>query len=320
MSAANLRRNFTLPVTAALVTLALLLVSGTASGRPFALIMFTLGAFVVATVAQELWRGAGARRAMTAEAMPRAFVQLIRRNRRRYGGYIVHAGVALLLVGVAASSSFQHSHDLLLSPGQQAAVDGYTFRYLRPTAQVSAQKLAFGAVLAVSKHGKHVTTLKTSRGFYPAQDVTLGEIGRFFNGQSDSQVGLRAGLTRDLWTVINPDLGPLQPLITRGNQVFAAATAQAMTRVANLPPSQAQSALAPLWAERDRAVTELAARFVSHPWPVNFLLIVSPLVTWIWLGAGIVALGGLIALWPLPAAARRPAAAPYAARLARELA
>jgi cytochrome c-type biogenesis protein CcmF len=320
MTAANLRRNFTLPAIAGLATLVLLVVSGAARGRPFALITFTLGAFVVATVAQELWRGVGARRAMTGDIVPFAFVRLIRRNRRRYGGYIVHAGVAVLLVGVAASSSFQHSHDLLLSPGQRATVDGYTFRYVRPTAQVSAQKLSFGAVLAVSKHGKPVTTLKTTRGFYPAQDATLGEIGRFFNGQSDSQVGLRAGLTRDIWTVINPDLAPLQPLITRGNQVFAAATAQAMTRVAGLPPSQAQSALAPLWAERDRAITELAARYISHPWPVNFLLIVSPLVTWIWLGAGIVALGGLIALWPVPALARRRAAAPYAARLARELA
>ena len=39
-----------------------------------------------------------------------------------------------------------------------------------------------------------------------------------------------------------------------------------------------------LWAERDLAVTEIARRFVTHPWPTEFLLIVDPLVTWIWLG------------------------------------
>ena len=88
----------------------------------------------LATVAQELWRGTSARRAMTRDPVPVAFLQLIRRNRRRYGGYIVHAGIAVLLIGVAASSSFQHSHDVVLRPGQKVNVDGYTMTYVRPTA------------------------------------------------------------------------------------------------------------------------------------------------------------------------------------------
>jgi cytochrome c-type biogenesis protein CcmF len=49
----------------------------------------------------------------------------------------------------------------------------------------------------------------------------------------------------------------------------------------------------------------ITARYVRHPWPVNFLLIVDPLVTWIWVGAIIIAGGGLIALWPIPSLARR---------------
>jgi hypothetical protein len=57
---------------------------------------------------------------------------------------------------------------------------------------------------------------------------------------------------------------------------------------------------------------------VSRPWPINFLFIVDPLVSWIWIGALVVACGGLIALWPLPALARRrsPVAAPAPARTA----
>jgi cytochrome c-type biogenesis protein CcmF len=73
----------------------------------------------------------------------------------------------------------------------------------------------------------------------------------------------------------------------------------------HLTPAQAQQALAPLWQERDQAISGLTARFVSHPWPVNFLLIVDPMVTWIWLGAIIIAIGGLIALSPVPAFTRR---------------
>jgi cytochrome c-type biogenesis protein CcmF len=305
VTAANLRRNFTLPVTVGLATVTALAATGSDGGHVFALIMFGLGAFVVATVVQEFWRGMGARRATAHVAVPIAFGQLIRRNRRRYGGYIVHAGMAVLLVGVAASSSFQHSHDVTLAPGQATKVDGYQVRYLRPTAATSPQKISFGAVLDVSKGGGHVTTLTTTRGFYPSQDASLGQIGRFFNGEADSNVGLRAGATRDIWTVINPDLQPLQGLINRGDQVFQAALKSAMPRIGAMPLPQAQKALQPLWQERDQAIAEIAARFVSHPWPVNFLLIVSPLVTWIWIGALIIALGGLIALWPVPSLARR---------------
>jgi cytochrome c-type biogenesis protein CcmF len=310
VTAANLRRNFTFPVTAGLVTLVALLVATNASSRPFALIMFALGAFVVATVAQELWRGTSARRAMTNDPLPIAFLQLIRRNRRRYGGYIVHAGLAVLLVGVAASSSFQHSHDVILSPGQHVSVDGYTIRYVRPTAQATPAKVSFGAVLDVSKHGKHVATLTTTRGFYPAStDPTVGPISEAFNGSSDSQVGLRAGLTRDIWTVINPNLQPLQAQINRGDQVFT----KLMT---SLTPAQARqpATVQFIRLERAKAIAGLADRFVNHPWPVNFLLIVSPLVTWIWLGAMIIAAGGLIALWPIPAFARRRSGAFYRAR------
>jgi cytochrome c-type biogenesis protein CcmF len=202
----------------------------------------------------------------------------------------------------------------MLAPGQHATVDGYLVRYVRPTMSATAQKISFGAVLEVSKRGKHVTTLRTTRGFYPSQDATQGPVGRFFNGEADSNVGLRAGLTKDIWTVVNPDLTPLAGLIAQGNRVFNTDLTQAMTSAAKLPPSRQQAALAPLWQARDQAIVAIAARYVSHPWPVEFLLIVDPLVTWIWLGAIIIASGGLIALWPVPVAVRRRVKAAQPAR------
>jgi cytochrome c-type biogenesis protein CcmF len=318
VTVANLRRNFTLPALVGIVTLIVLTaLPGGPSSRPFALIMFALAGFVLAGVAQELWRGTAARRAMTHDAVPLALVGLIRRNRRRYGGYIVHAGLAVMLVGVAASSSFQHSQDVYLSPGQKAGVDGYTIRYVRPVESISSQKIGFGAVLDVSKAGKHVTTVTTTRNFYPSQNVADGLIGRFFDTtDSDSQVGLDAGLRRDIWTVIDVDPTHLASLINQANNLFAAYAPQVMTKAAKQPPGQAQTAINTLWAERDVAVSEIARRFVTHPWASEFLLIVDPLVTWIWLGALIIFGGGLIALWPVPNLARRRAAAdvPSAAR------
>jgi cytochrome c-type biogenesis protein CcmF len=310
VTAANLRRSFSFPLAAAAATLVALLLFSDASARPFALAMFSLGAFVLATVSQELWRGTGARRALTGDPLPLALGQLIRRNRRRYGGYIAHAGLAVLLVGVAGSSSFQHSRQVALKPGQQAKVDGYTIRYVKPLAQAQPGRLAFGAVLDVSKQGKHVTTVSTTRRFYPATtDAAAGPISIAFNGSSDSQVGLRAGLTRDIWTVVNPNLQPLQPEINRGDQVF-------MKLMTGLSPAQARQPqnMQFIAIERQQAVSGLTSRYVSHPWPVSFLLIVSPLVTWIWIGAIIIACGGLIALWPLSVPLRRRRTAAYPAR------
>ncbi len=316
VTAANLRRSFSFPVVFAFAVLIWLLVGTNADSRPFALIMFMLGAFVLAGVAQELFRGTSARRAITKDSWPVALVQLVRRNRRRYGGYTAHAGLALLLIGVAASSSFQHSRDVSLRPGQSAQVDGYAIRYVRPTATASDAKLSFGAVLRVSKHGKYVETLRTTRSFYPTGfNGTSGPISEAFNGQADSNVGLDAGLTHDIWTIANPDLAPLQPAINQGDRVFT----RLMT---GLTPAQArnpriQQGIADYQA---RAIIGLTSQYVKHPWSIEFLLIVSPLVTWIWLGAIVIAIGGLIALWPAPALVRRRSAAVYSARLARELA
>ena len=82
--------------------------------------MFCAGAFVIGVVGQEFWRGVRARRAVSSESVPVALMALVRRNRRRYGGYIVHLGMAIIFVGVAASSTFQRVHDVSLSPGQSA--------------------------------------------------------------------------------------------------------------------------------------------------------------------------------------------------------
>ena len=301
VTVSKLRRNFTFPVIVGVVVVAVLLAFGSIGSHFFALAMFGAGAFVIAAVGQEFFRGVRARQAMTSESPPVALGRLVRRNRRRYGGYIVHAGVAFALIGVAASTSFQDSRTATIRPGQSVMIHGYRVKYVRATASASAQKISLGAVLDVTSGGHHVTTLRTSYGLYPSQDPTQGPIGRFFNGSSESRVGLRAGLTQDIWTVINPNITPLQGLINKGNAVLA----KALTAALHDPPSQQPRALNQLYQLRDLAIRELTQRFVERPWAATFLLIVSPLVTWLWLGAILAAIGGLIALWPLPPPRRR---------------
>jgi cytochrome c-type biogenesis protein CcmF len=308
-TAANLRRNLARPALVGVTVVVVLIVAGV-TGSVAALLMFGLASFVVAAVGQELWRGVRARRAMSDDSVPRAVVQLVRRNRRRYGGYIVHVGVSVLFAGVAASSAFQDAHDVALGVGQSAKVGGYEITYVKPTADLKAanngrlEKIDLGAQMRVSRGGKTVGTLHTERSFFPTEDPTLGPVSRFFEGEATSEVGLRAGLRRDVWSAITPSIRDLQPRLAQGDKVFTAAR--------SLPASQREILLA-------QALAGLTRSYAKDPPPATFRLIVSPLVSWIWIGALIVFCGGLIALWPAPRRAPRPVAARYAARVAQEL-
>jgi cytochrome c-type biogenesis protein CcmF len=295
-TATNARRGLRGPlVVAAAAAVGLVLVAGVAT-RPFALAMFCTGAFAAAVVVQEFWRGTRARRAGSGEAAPAALVSLVRRNRRRYGGYLVHLGMAVIFVGVAASSAFQRVHDVRLSPNQTARIDGYDVRYRRATSALSNEKLTLGAVLDVSKDGRHVATLTTTRGYYPALDSGLGPVGRYFNGEATSEVGMRAGLRRDIWTAVQPDIGAMQSMIDGLDKRFPLATGRS----------------------EGLLLAAVAARYEVAPPPASFRLIVSPLVEWIWLGGAIAGFGGLIALWPAPFRVRRRVAVLSRVRLGRQ--
>jgi cytochrome c-type biogenesis protein CcmF len=305
VTVAKLRRSFVFPVAAALVTLIVLLITPGVIDHGFALAMFVCGAFVAAAVAQEFFRGTRARQTTNHEAAPVALGRLVRRNRRRYGGYIVHLGVAVALVGIAASTSFAHSRIAYLKPGQSVRLDGYDIKYLRPTARASAQKISFGANLAISRGGRSVETLHTEYGLYPSLDP-LHPIGRFFEtndgASAESRVGLDAGLTRDIWIDISPNIAPLGSVINRGDALIG----RALTNAATLPPAQRTNQLNTLYQLRDVAIRGIAQQYINHPWAASFKMIISPLVTWLWLGAIIAALGGLLALSP-PPRRRRPA-------------
>ena len=90
------------------------------------LIAYTFSAFVLAAIGLEFVRGTRARRALSNESWPVAFGSLIGRNRRRYGGYVVHVAIVLLAIGIAGSSSYDSVVEGKLAPGQSLAVSGYT--------------------------------------------------------------------------------------------------------------------------------------------------------------------------------------------------
>ncbi|MBI4604772.1 MAG: cytochrome c biogenesis protein CcsA [Planctomycetes bacterium] len=88
-------------------------------------LFFALSFFICAMVSSELWRGLKARVTYRREDFLTAFFQLVFRNNRRYGGYLVHVGIAVLTTGIMASSMFKESEELALSVGESARVGPY---------------------------------------------------------------------------------------------------------------------------------------------------------------------------------------------------
>ncbi len=118
-STANLRRQFVWPVAGMLVTAAALALVRMSDG--WALVAYALAAFVTVTVAQEFVRGSAARHRQYHEAWPLAVVRLVGRNRRRYGGYVVHLGMVMLFAGFAGLA-FKRESEVTLKPGQSAEI------------------------------------------------------------------------------------------------------------------------------------------------------------------------------------------------------
>ena len=293
------KRVFALPLAVAAVALAVLLVFTDASDSFWALAVFTLASFTVAALAQDTWRGAAARRASAGGSIAGSIAAVAVRNRRRYGGYIVHLGLVVLLVGVAASSSFETKVDAKLKPAETTTVNGYDVTYVEPTVARDDQALIFGAVLQVDHDGQRLETLYPTRRYH-LNTGTTRSIRGYFEGEATSEVGLKAGLFSDFWVALEPDTGLVQKRARVADQRFAAYMRQKVLPAIQRDPSQAGALTKQLIKVQDLATDEIIQEYVDpvNATPVTFRIIVSPMVTWIWIGALIAILGAAFAVWP----------------------
>jgi cytochrome c-type biogenesis protein CcmF len=184
----NLRRAFTGPVVAALVAAVALAVGRVPFGYAWA--TFVLGVFVMATVVQEFWRGVRARQAMLHESAPRALGRLVGKNRRRYGGYLIHVGIVSIFVGIAASSAFRIETQQTLKAGEEMDAGKFRLRYERITSDENSHVSRLAAVVSVWRDGRQIATLRPEKRFYkkPQQPTT--------------EIALRSRLTEDLYLVL----------------------------------------------------------------------------------------------------------------------
>ena len=159
-------------------------------GGPYTLMSFSLSAFVLATVAQEFWRGAQGRAASSGESLGVALVNLTRRNKRRYGGYVVHVGVVVMAIGITGSGVFQREVEATLQPGEAAEIGGYSLLFEELDA-FSAQGVdVVSARLLVSRGGEPQFRMVPQRHLHPRQE------------DPTTEVAIWSGLNHDLYVVL----------------------------------------------------------------------------------------------------------------------
>jgi len=251
-STENLARQFTAPLATGLTTGIVLWLLGMREG--YALIAYTLAGFVTGTIVQEFAKGIGARRNIYGEPAALAFFRLIARNRRRYGGYIVHVGIVALFVGFAGLA-FKKDYDVRLRPGEtftQRDPYGHEWRFTNQGVSrfetLNRKVLAVG--LQTSRDGEREGIISSEK----RQHVDSRGIPTF---EPSTEVGIRTSLRQDVYIV--------------------------------------------LAGVSEDETAELRISF-------------NPLVVLVWIGGAIMAIGGLIVMWP--AAERQRRQSGYAAVLA----
>ena len=193
----NLQRQFAVPAATGLFVLLILLVAGMRDVG--ALMAIGLGGFVTATVIQEFARGARARHRQYGEPLALAAVRLVARNRRRYGGYIVHTGMVLLFVAFAGMA-FKTETQATLRPGESATLRSpyghvYTFTHLGISQYDALNRHVTAALVDIRRDGKAVGRLKTEK----RQHVDALGRNTF---EPSTEVGIRSGLREDLYVVL----------------------------------------------------------------------------------------------------------------------
>jgi len=196
-SLSNLRRQFLGPVISGLSFVTLLFALGMRA--PNALIAYALAAFVTGTIVQEFWKGIGARRSLHGEGFVMALINLVGRNRRRYGGYIVHAGIVMLFAAFAGMA-FKRESDVSLGAGATFETKdpyGATWRFVSQgvSTSESLNRSITAVALEAWRDGQPMGLIKSEkRQYFDSQKRPTFE--------PSTEVGIQTRAKQDVYVVL----------------------------------------------------------------------------------------------------------------------
>jgi len=196
----NLQRNFMTPVIVGLVAAATIWIMG--AHHPLALVTWGIGAFVLTVIVTEFWKATRARARIENEGYATALFHLVSRNRRRWGGYIVHVGIVLIFMAFAGAA-YNVDERFHMVPGDVAEVTspmGGTYQLTYEGLSVSLangqRNLMWQAIATISvvKDGEPQGILTTEKRRYTTQEAGAPPM---------TEVGIRSYVGEDLYLILS---------------------------------------------------------------------------------------------------------------------
>jgi cytochrome c-type biogenesis protein CcmF len=171
----SLGRAFAWPAGFSLAAGVVLIALG-AGSSPTGLVAYTFCAFVLAAIVLEFTRGTRARRTLQGGSLLSAFSELVGRNRRRYGGYVVHAAIVLLAIGIVGSSAYDTVAERKLQPGQTMRVGDYELLHRGSVRREGPNAVQLRALVDVRKDGRSLGRLEPGKNDYLAEQQVSTEV------------------------------------------------------------------------------------------------------------------------------------------------
>ncbi|HLC27579.1 MAG TPA: heme lyase CcmF/NrfE family subunit [bacterium] len=184
----NLRRNFLVPGATALVVGIIVAILYVRDFYP--LLAITLCTFVLATVVFEFYRAIRARNRIAGEGALQALSSLFERNQRRYGGFIVHLGVVLIIMGIAVSMSYSREKEMTLKPGEGVELGRYYVQFQGMGAGEWPTHFRVWGNFQVFNQGHPLGVMSPAQRFFPIQQTPI------------SRAVIRTSLRDDLYLVL----------------------------------------------------------------------------------------------------------------------
>ncbi len=184
----SLRDNFLVPVALSLVFMVTAYILGLR--KIYALIAFTTVFFVTASTLIEFIKGTRVRMKMTGENPVTALFKLMFKNRRRYGGYIIHLGLIMLIMGVIGSNAYEKVEQKTIDFGETITIEDYTLTYTNLAERKEGKNDVVYADLSVTKGGKEFGIVQPEKVFYPTHP------------NPSTEVGIKGSLKEDLYVIL----------------------------------------------------------------------------------------------------------------------
>ncbi len=253
----KMRKTFVVPTVAGLAAAALAFALGLRSFWPLLTIGFA--GFVTATIVEEFRKGISARKRIAGVSTPVALWQILTRNNRRYGGYVVHAGIVVIIVALALSGTGRTEREVTLNQGEHMVLGDYVIQYDEVWGEQEPQRFVVGSTFTIFKEGEDLGQMQPRMNYYTGSQQPIATPAVKSSLKEDLYLTLMAfDQERGAYATVRAIVNPAVPWLWIGGMIVALGgiLAVAPQRKAGRPvvaTSLEDAALAPQRAQEEPA-------------------------------------------------------------------